>query len=73
VDHVRGIGLMLAIELKQDISVPKLVKVLQQNGLIVDQFLFNNSSFRIAPPLTITHDEIKLVIEKVIKSLDTTE
>jgi len=71
VDHIRQAGLMLAIELKPEFSIPKLVKILQQNGLIVDQFLFNNHSFRIAPPLTITYEEIDKVVEKVIKSLDT--
>jgi acetylornithine/succinyldiaminopimelate/putrescine aminotransferase len=71
VDHIRQAGLMLAVELKPEFSIPKLVKILQQNGLIVDQFLFNNHSFRIAPPLTITYEEIDKVVEKVIKSLDT--
>ncbi len=68
---IRQIGLMLAVELKQGYSISSLVKILQQNGLIVDQFLFNDRSFRIAPPLTITTEEINLVIDKVIKSLDT--
>jgi len=71
VDHIRQAGLMLAVELKPEFSIPKLVKILQQNGLIVDQFLFNDHSFRIAPPLTITNEEIDMVIEKVAKSLDT--
>jgi len=71
VDHIRQIGLMLAVELKKGNSVSKLVKILQHNGLIVDQFLFNNSSFRIAPPLTISFNEIKLAIERLNRSLDT--
>ena len=70
VDHIRKIGLMLGVELKDGYSVSKLIKILQKNGLIVDQFLFNNTSFRIAPPLTINEDEIELSIEKVINSLD---
>ncbi|MEE4260498.1 MAG: aspartate aminotransferase family protein [Bacteroidales bacterium] len=71
VDHIRQVGLMLAVEIKESYSVSKLVKILQQNGLIVDQFLFNNMSFRIAPPLTISFDEIKLAIHKLKRSLDT--
>jgi len=71
VDHIRQVGLMLAVELKASHSVSKLVKILQQNGLIVDQFLFNRTSFRIAPPLTISFDEIKLAVEKINRSLDT--
>jgi len=61
---------MLAVEIKSGYSISKLIKILQKNGLIVDQFLFNNHSFRIAPPITITKDEIPLVIDKVILSLD---
>jgi acetylornithine/succinyldiaminopimelate/putrescine aminotransferase len=71
VDHIRQVGLMLAVEIKESYSISKLVKILQQNGLIVDQFLFNNTSFRIAPPLTISFDEIKLAIHKLKRSLDT--
>lgn len=69
IDHIRQIGLMLGVELKKDFSATKFIKILQENGLIVDQFLFNNNSFRIAPPLTITTDEIRLVIKKLIKCL----
>ncbi len=70
VNHIRQIGLMLAVELKPGHSLPNLIKLLQKNGLIVDQFLFNDRSFRIAPPLTITNKEILLAIDKVVISLD---
>ncbi len=70
VKTIRQVGLMLAVELKPAYSVNSLVKILQKNNLIVDQFLFNNSSFRIAPPLTITEQEIREVSEKVIDSLN---
>ncbi len=70
IKEIRQIGLMLGVELKQEYSASKMVKILQNNKMIVDQFLFNDSSFRIAPPLTISENEIKLVIEKVIDSLD---
>ncbi len=67
---IRRIGLMLGIELKSDFSVARMVKILQKNHLIADRFLFNESSFRIAPPLTITEDEIRVVIEMVNECLD---
>lgn len=70
VQSIRQAGLMLAVELKPAFSVSKLVKVLQTNRLIVDQFLFNSSSFRIAPPLTITEQEIREVAEQVLESLN---
>ena len=70
IKEIRQIGLMLGVELKYQYSASKMVKILQKNKLIVDQFLFNNSSFRIAPPLTISAEEIELVIKKVTESLD---
>jgi len=70
IQSIRQIGLMLAIELKPEHKVSKLVGILQNNGLIVDQFLFNNSSFRIAPPLTISIEEIQEVSKNVLKSLN---
>lgn len=70
VGSIRQIGLMLAVEIMNDYSVPKLIKIMQKNGLIVDQFLFNNSSFRIAPPLTISKKEIQFVIDQLKKCFD---
>lgn len=70
VDHIRQIGLMLAVELKPGYDVSSFIKILQKNGIIVDQFLFNNISFRIAPPLTITTEEIRLVIKKLNTCFD---
>ena len=70
VKEIRQTGLMLGVELEEKYSVPKMVSILKKNKLIVDQFLFNEHSFRIAPPLTITDEEINLVIDLVRKSLD---
>lgn len=71
VKKVRQIGLMLAVELINDKIAADIMPILFANHLIVDQFLFNRSSFRIAPPLTITFDEIDEIIKTLIKSLDT--
>ena len=70
ISAIRQIGLMLAVELKEGYDVSELISIFMHNGLIVDQFLFNNSSFRIAPPLTITNDEIQLISEKVLYCLN---
>lgn len=70
VKEVRQIGLMLAVELINDNIATDIMPKLFANRLIVDQFLFNRSSFRIAPPLTITFDEIDEIIQTLIKSLD---
>ncbi|MFH0999521.1 MAG: aspartate aminotransferase family protein [Bacteroidota bacterium] len=70
IKDIRQIGLMLAIELIDQKSAILAMKNLFSNHLIVDQFLFNSNSFRIAPPLTITFDEIDEIIRTVISSLD---
>lgn len=71
VKEIRQIGLMLAVELQNEAALPQAMAKLFSNRLIVDQFLFSNTSFRIAPPLTISFDEIDEIIETVIQSLDT--
>ncbi len=70
VKEIRQTGLMLGVELKKEYSASRMVEILKKNKMIVDQFLFNEQSFRIAPPLTITDEEVEVVIQKVLKSLD---
>ncbi len=70
IKEIRQIGLMLGVEVVSPYKVSDLIYIFQDNGLIVDQFLFNESSFRIAPPLTITKDEIHLIVSKIILSLN---
>jgi acetylornithine/succinyldiaminopimelate/putrescine aminotransferase len=70
VKEIRQKGLMLAIDVGSEELGAKAMKTLWENRLIVDQFLFNRNSFRIAPPLTITEKEIKEIIKTVILSLD---
>ena len=70
VKEIRQIGLMLAVELINEETAAQIMPKLFQNRLIVDQFLFNSSSFRIAPPLTISFEEIDEVIETIINSLN---
>ncbi len=70
INEIRQIGLMLGVELKKDFAASDMVAILKKNKLIVDQFLFNAHSFRIAPPLTITKEEIEIVIRDVVKSLN---
>jgi acetylornithine/succinyldiaminopimelate/putrescine aminotransferase len=70
VEEVRQTGLMLGVELKKAFKASDMVRILKKNKLIVDQFLFNEQSFRIAPPLTITEEEIELMTGLVRKSLE---
>lgn len=57
--EMRGNGLMLAVDMGGAELNNKIVDSLLKKGLIVDRFLFNPNAFRIAPPLTITDEQIK--------------
>jgi len=70
INEIRQIGLMLGVELIDSESVSKFLQLFFKEGVIVDQFLFNKTSFRIAPPLTITEDEIKKVASIITRCLD---
>ncbi len=75
---IRRLGLMIGVELTTGLSASQLISIFKDHGLIVDQFLFNTQSFRIAPPLIITDDQIlktteaiKVCIEELIKQTKT--
>jgi len=70
VKSVRGKGLFLAFELKGENSVEKVINKGVELGFISDAFLFDNTRFRIAPPLTITDDEISISVELVRNALN---
>jgi len=70
VKEIRYKGLMLGIELGSADKAEKMTNLLLESGMIVDRFLFNARSFRIAPPLVVIEDEIELICKKVIECLD---
>jgi len=65
VKGVRGLGLLLAVELDNFEHIQKVIHAGVENGILVDWFLYNDHCFRIAPPLTITEAEIKDACEKL--------
>jgi acetylornithine/N-succinyldiaminopimelate aminotransferase len=70
IKEIRGEGLLLAIKLSDNESVSYAVTHAPDFGLLLDYFLFRGDSFRIAPPLTITDEEIMLACELLGKLLD---
>lgn len=61
--EVRRKGLMFAFEFETDQIVNEIVKECLENGVICFWFLSCPNSFRIAPPLTITDEEIEKACE----------
>jgi acetylornithine/N-succinyldiaminopimelate aminotransferase len=65
VKEVRGEGLLLAVVPEDKKIIPDLIARAPEYGLLLDYFLFCDDAFRIAPPLTISHDEIGLAINRL--------
>ncbi|MBW6461302.1 MAG: aspartate aminotransferase family protein, partial [Bacteroidales bacterium] len=61
---IRHKGLMMAVDLAAPGAWPQLIPAFLRNGLVSDAFLFRPNSFRIAPPLTITEEEIHLACDR---------
>lgn len=70
IDHLRGKGLFIAVELKPEIDANRFFEICLEKGIIYDFFLFTHSAFRIAPPLTITDDEITRVSKMLLEAMD---
>ena len=70
VKEIRCRGLMLAVVLKDASKLPRLMIALKKRRLVVDSFLFNRECFRIAPPLTVTIDQIGEICDSLEDSLD---
>jgi acetylornithine/N-succinyldiaminopimelate aminotransferase len=72
IHEIRGVGLMLAVKLGSPSLVSYAVRKAPEFGLILDYFLFCDDSFRIAPPLTISDDEVALACMQIDALLDDT-
>lgn len=70
VKEVRRKGLMLGVEINDPDKKDSLTNSLLKNGVIIDWFLFHPSTFRIAPPLTITIEESRSACELILKCMN---
>ena len=70
IHKIRGKGLMLSVQMKSFEFLKKVIDRCLEKGLITDWFLFNDSSMRIAPPLTITIDEIHHACDVILSSIE---
>lgn len=70
VKEIRRAGLLIAVELKSSEMADRIIRLLLDEGVMSDWFLFNSNSFRIAPPLSITFEEIDLAAERILIALN---
>jgi len=67
---IHGKGLLLAAEMRDNALVLRTMECCYNNGLITDWFLFADNCLRIAPPLTISDDEIKKACSIILMSIE---
>jgi len=67
--EVRSAGLLIAVELRDFAAVQAVIRFCLEKGLIIDWFLFNNRSLRIAPPLIISETQIREACAIVVEAL----
>ena len=70
VKEIRGIGLMLAIELGDIEKCRNFVELAYKKGLITFFFLFTRTAVRLTPPLIITEEEIQFACKKIQEVLN---
>jgi acetylornithine/N-succinyldiaminopimelate aminotransferase len=72
IKEVRGLGLMLSIQLDSFEQVESISKKCVEEGVIIDWFLHCDDAMRIAPPLIITNEEIRFACEVILKTITNT-
>ena len=61
---------MMAVELGSFDQLKAVIDKAIEKGVITDWFLFCDNSMRIAPPLTITREEIEKACSLILQAID---
>jgi acetylornithine/N-succinyldiaminopimelate aminotransferase len=70
IKNISGEGLLISLQFENAQQNQRIISECIKNGLITDWFLFADYKMRIAPPLTITAEEIKSACNIILKSID---
>lgn len=70
IKEIRGVGLMMCLQLDSFQQVEAVSKYALEQGVLVDWFLHCETAIRIAPPLTITEEQIHIACEALLAALD---
>jgi len=68
--EIRSSGLMMAVELTKKKYLKHVVQHTIEQGALIDYFLFNRKSFRLAPPLIINKEQIEKACDILLRSMD---
>ncbi len=67
--EIRGLGLMLCLELDTFAQVEQVSQYCAANGVIIDWFLHCETALRIAPPLTISDEDIRMACKVILDGI----
>ncbi|MET7259250.1 aspartate aminotransferase family protein [Dyadobacter fermentans] len=70
IKEIRGKGLMLAAEMESFDKLKSTIDRCIELGVVTDWFLFCDNSMRIAPPLTITEEQIREACATILNVLN---
>jgi acetylornithine/N-succinyldiaminopimelate aminotransferase len=70
ISEIRGKGLMLSIQLESFEQVETASRLCLERGLMIDWFLHCETAMRIAPPLSISEDQIREACRVIREVLD---
>ncbi len=68
--EVRNAGLMMAVQLSDFDFLQDTIAHCLDHGVMIDWFLFNDSSLRIAPPLIINADQIREACRVILEGIE---
>lgn len=67
--EIRGLGLMMCIQLDSFAEVDQVSRYAADQGVLIDWFLHCETAMRIAPPLTITEEQIQEACAVILAGL----
>ena len=70
IKEIRGIGLMMSIQLSSFEQVENISRYCADNGVMVDWFLHCETALRLAPPLVIEDKEIHTACAVILKGIE---
>ncbi len=70
IKEIRSAGLLMAVQFESFNVLKQIIDRAIEFGVITDWFLFCDDSMRIAPPLTISKDEIRHSCEIILQAID---
>jgi acetylornithine/succinyldiaminopimelate/putrescine aminotransferase len=70
IQEIRRIGLMFAVDFDSANRVNRIVEYAKEHGVILYWFLSHPNSLRIAPPLTISEQEIRSACAVILKAIE---